>query len=207
MNTENFVKLINLLTNRDFMISTKDTEIETEKEYYIYRVLPISQRKIGFSWKTPVNEENLIRSFITAFTSKYREPNPRAYDKNYGGKEYRWDTMTDEQKEFAYYHHASNMYSKKQLLEMIEDNMTKDEIKSDFCKYGFYPTMYGVGIFAFWTTNSVLYAINEMKTYLNSQGIFFSNEYSDAKWVYRFKINASKPIHANILNNFSHQNS
>jgi hypothetical protein len=207
MKTENFTKLINLLTNRDFTLATTDAEIETNKEYTIYRLLPISKSKISFKWKTPTNEENFIRSFITAFTTKYREPRPKSYDYTYGGKEYRWADMTDEQKEFAYYHHASNMYSKKQLLEMIEDNFSREEIKGDFCKYGFYPTMYGVGIFAFWTTKATIYAIDQMKKYLSEQGIIFSNEFSDAKWVYRFKINASKPIHMNLLHNFSHQNS
>ena len=207
MNTINFVKLINLLTNRDFHVKTDDTEIQVSKEYIVYRELPISKRQISFTWKTPANEENIIRSFITTFTTKYREPNPKAYDKTYGGKEYRWADKTEEEKEFAYYHHVSNMYSKKDLLDMIENNLSREEIKGDFCKYGFYPTLYGFGIFAFWTTKATAFAIEQMKKFLNEQGIMFKNEFSDAGWVYRFKINASKPVHINILNNFSHQNS
>lgn len=205
MRTENFVKLINLLTNRDFDIHPKPEEIETGKEYVIFRILPISQRTISFKWKTPTNEENIIRSFITAFTSKYKEPNPKAYDKTYGGKEYRWDDKTDKEKEFAYYHHASNMYSKKDLTEMIEQNLMREEIKTDFCKYGFYPTLYGFGIFSFWVTDAVLFAIDHMKKYLNNEGICFKNEFSDAKWVYRFKINSTKALHAKIIQDFSLQ--
>ena len=35
--------------------------------------------------------------------------------------------MTEEQKEFAYYHHASNMYNKEKLLEMIRENLKSED--------------------------------------------------------------------------------
>jgi hypothetical protein len=41
-----------------------------------------------------------------------------------------------------------------------------------------------------------------MKEYLTDAAIPYTNEYSDARWVYRFKLNISKDIHLSILNQF-----
>lgn len=89
MTTSNFQNLIRLITDRDFSIKTDDTELQFEKEYVIYRMLPITARPVSFTWKTPKAEDKILRSFITAFTSKYREPNPATYDYEYGGKFYK----------------------------------------------------------------------------------------------------------------------
>ena len=80
MKTQNFINLIQAITKRDFNIKSKDLEFLPEKEYFIFRVLPASKREVGFNFKTPKNEENLVRSFINQFCKKYREPNPANYD-------------------------------------------------------------------------------------------------------------------------------
>lgn len=202
MNTLNFQNLIRLITGRDFTIKTDGSELQFEKEYCIYRILPLSQRSVSFMWKTPKSDEKMLRSFITAFTSKYREPNPRAYDysaKIYGEK-YRWENRTEEDKENAYYHHSNNMYSKSDLLKQVEDNLSKDGIGTGLIKYGFYNTEYGIGIFCFWMTPGVKAAINAMATHLKSLSIPFTNEFSDARWVYRFKVGLTKEAHLSIIN-------
>jgi len=200
MTTANFQKLIQLITGRDFLIKTEDTNLQFEKEYQIYRVLPVTGRSVSFTWKTPKAEDKMLRSFITAFTSKYREPNPAAYTTRSPYFSPSWDEMTAEKQEGAYCHHASNMYNKESLLKQVEDNFSKDGICSGLIKYGFYETLYGIGIFCFWMTEGVQKAINIMKNHLHVASIPFTNEFSDARWVYRFKIGLSKESHLSIIN-------
>jgi len=203
MNTNNFQNLIQLVTGRDFSIITTDIDLTPETEYRIYRRLPIKGGVAGFTWKTPKTDEKMLRSFITAFSSKYREPNPASYNYTYGGKVYTWNEKTEEEREFCYCHHATHMYSKDMLLKQIEDNFSKESIANGLIKYGFYPTEYGVGIFCFWMTAAVNTAIVAMATHLKTLSIPFTNEFSDAKWVYRFKLGISKDIHTNILQQFN----
>lgn len=203
MTTENFQNLIRLVTGRDFSIKTTDTELQFETEYCIYRILPVTQRTVSFMWKTPKADEKMLRSFITAFTSKYREPNPTTYDYEYGGKTYRWAEKTAEQMEFCYCHHVTHMYNKEALLKQVEDNFSKDGIATGLMKYGFYNTEYGIGIFCFWMTAGVYSAINAMAAHLQKLSIPFTNEFSDARWVYRFKLGLTKESHLAIINQLS----
>jgi hypothetical protein len=203
MTTSNFQNLIRLVTGRDFIIKTTDVELQFETEYPIYRILPVSGRSVSFIWKTPKAEDKMLRSFITAFTSKYREPNPANYTTCSPYFSPSWNEMTAEKQEFAYMHHASNMYNKEALLKQVEDNFSKDGIASGLLKYGFYETMYGIGIFCFWMTAGVDEAINTMKNHLQKLSIPFTNEFSDARWVFRFKLGLTKENHLSIINELS----
>jgi hypothetical protein len=204
MKTSNFQNLVQSITGRDFIIQSNTDWIENGKEYIIYRILPHTQRKISFKWKAALTDEKMLRSFITAFCSKYREPNPLAYgDHNFYGDKYHWKNKTEQEREYAYFHHASNMYSKAALLKQIEENLNNASIQEALIKYGFYPTEYGVGIFCFWETPYVTNAINKMKAFLTAQNIPYSNEFSDARWVFRFKLNISKEAHTQLLGNFN----
>ena len=199
MKTRNFEQLIRLATGRDLSISTSDEDLNFEREYLIYRILPMTGKRVSFVWKTPKAEDKMLRSFITAFTSKYREPNPASYDYNYGGKEYRWEWKTEQEREYAYSHHATHMYGKEELLKQIEANFANPEISAGLIRYGFYETLYGCGIFCFWWTEGVERAVKAMKAHLDKLSIPYSNEFSDAKWVYRFKIGLSKDAHLSII--------
>jgi len=206
MKTSNFINLINEITGRKFIINTNDENLQPETEYYIYKVLPVSGRKIGFQWVAPKSYDKFLRSFITAFTSKYKEPNPANYDGNYFGTytpKHDWQNMPETEREFCYMHHTSNMFSKKDLLEQIEANFSKDSIASTLCKYGFYTTEYGIGIFCYFSTDGVINSIEKMKKYLLSKNIPFKNEFSDARWVFRFVLNLDKPKHELLLNSFN----
>ena len=200
MNTVNFQNLIQLITGRDFLIKTDDSELQFEKEYYIYRILPVSKRSVSFMWKTPKADEKMLRSFITAFTSKYREPNPANYKTCSPYFSPSWNEMTAEKQEFAYLHHSSNMYNKEALLKQVEDNFANESIATGLIRYGFYNTEYGIGIFCFWMTAGVNTAINVMKAHLQKLSIPFTNEFSDARWVYRFKLGLTKETHLSIIN-------
>lgn len=201
MKKENFIKLVQAITAREFQLGDREDEIITNHEYFVFKILPISKRPIGFNFKTPKNEENLIRSFITQYCKKYREPNPSNYDGSYYGST-SWENMTEEKREFAYCHHASNMYSEKVLLEQIKENLNDSSIEETLCKYGFYETNYGIGIFVLFSGKYELNAIEKMAAYLKSKNIPFTNEFSTARWVYRFVLNLSKEIHTTLLNSF-----
>lgn len=203
MKKDNFEQLIRVITGRDFIIQTNESILLEQSEYYIYKTLPILGSKIGFIFKTPKKIESFLRSFITQFTSKFKEPNPAAYDYKYGGKEYRWSDLKPIDIERCYYHHSSRMYSKEELLKQVEYNFNSDKIHGTFIKYGFYPTEYGIGIFCFYTTKGVLGAINSMSTFLNKNNIPFINEYSDAMWVLRFKLGLTKDQHNKLIEQFS----
>jgi hypothetical protein len=201
METLNLEKLIQKITGRDFIINTTDADIKHEKEYQILRILPITERKISFYWKAPKSDEKILRSFITAFCNKYREPRPSSYNGKYFGST-KWDDMSPEKREYAYGHHSSNMYSSKELLNQVQDNFNSDDITESLCRYGFYATEYGIGIFSLYETDGVIRAIVKMTNYLKSKSIPFKNEYSDARWVLRFKLNLDKQSHVNILKSF-----
>lgn len=203
MYTANFQNLIRLVTARGFIIKTNEAELQPETEYFIYRVLPVSGRSVSFYWKTPKTEDKFLRSFITAFTSKYREPNPAAYRTCSPYFSPSWDEMTAENQEFAYMHHSSNMYSKEALLKQVEENFAKDGISTGLIKYGFYNTEYGIGIFCFWMTAGVNTAINAMKAHLQKLSIPFTNEFSDARWVFRFKVGLTKESHLALINSLN----
>lgn len=203
MKAENFTKIIQKMTGRNFVVRTEDAELISDKKYYIYRELPLSKRKIGFDFKTPKNEENILKSFISTFTNKYREPDPEKYKKN-SFRSTGWEDMTEEQKEFAYCHHSSNMYSKDKLLDIIRENLKSEEAINTLSLYGFYETLYGIGVFVLF--GAEYKAIKGLKTYLENEQIPFTNEFSDKGWVYRFKINLDKDIHKSIIINYSKLN-
>lgn len=205
MNTQNFQTLIQKITNRDFLINTTEEEIQLGKEYQIFRILPLTKMKISFKWKAATSEDKILRSFITAFTTKYLEPNPKAYDysaKTYGESAL-WVNKSEEEKEYACRHHRSNMLSKEDLMKQVEFNFNTPEMESTMLRYGFYPTEYGIGIFCFWETQSVVNAINAMAKYLQKTSIPFKNEFSDARWVLRFKLGLTKEQHIFLLSNFN----
>lgn len=205
MNVENFTQLIRSITNRDFVISSAyfydefPDELEMETEYMIYRELPITKKKVRFIWKTPKSADNFLRSFITAYTSKYREPNPNSnYYKD------KWHKYSDTDIERAYFTSLGHMmYSKQELMQQIEENFHNKSITENLIRYGFYNTEYGIGIFIVFNTVWVDKSVEKMKEYLDSKGIPYRNEFSDARWVYRFVLNLDKNKHGRILNDFA----
>ena len=91
--------------------------------------------------------------------------------------------------------------TKKELtIDRIIELLNQKNIYTNFSKkfaslinqYGFgcYPTSYGLGIFILFGSNKS--DINNIKEELNRMNIEYYNEYSDAGFVYRFKISQSK---------------
>jgi len=210
VNTENFTQLIRAITGRHFTISARANWRETlpapetlapETLFFVSVTLPITGRIFGFDWRTPKSDEKMLRSFITAFCSKYREPDPMAYQDD-GMRSYTWDTMSAEKREHAYGHHASNMFSRETLLKQIEKRFACPEIESALNQWGFYETEYGIGIFCFWQTQFVRRAMENMRSFLAEKLISTREEFSDARWVYRFRIETNREMHKALLNEF-----
>ena len=110
--------------------------------------------------------------------------------------------MTPEKREYAHFHHASHMLSKEILLAQVQARFSCAEIETALNQWGFYETEYGIGIFCFWETQFVRNAIGKMRAYLFGLNVATREEYSDARWVYRFRIEANREIHTSLLKQF-----
>ncbi len=113
--------------------------------------------------------------------------------------------MTAEKREYAFNHHASHMLSKEKLLNQVQARFECAEIETALNQWGFYETEYGIGIFCFWETQFVRNAIAKMRGYLSGLNVASREEYSDARWVYRFRIEANREIHTSLLKQFCSQ--
>lgn len=209
MNTATFTNLIGAVTGRNFSICARlnwretapaGETLEPDTVYFVGMTLPITGRTVGFDWKTPKHDEKMLRSFITAFTSKHREPDPDTYACYEGGN--RWEAMTPERREGAFGHHSGHMLSKQKLLEQVQARFEAPEMEAALNRWGFYETEYGIGIFCFWLTASTLNAMQKMRQYLAAKGLTAKEEFSDARWVYRFRLEISKDMHRGILGQF-----
>ena len=93
---------------------------------------------------------------------------------------------------------------KKKLVDIkyVMNKINSDKVYQNFSKYfaklvddnsfSIYPTSYGIGVSVLFFSRHDKPAIDGLKDILNKTGIKYSNEYSDAHWVYRFKISKSK---------------
>lgn len=57
--------------------------------------------------------------------------------------------------------------------------------------FSIYPTTYGIGVFVFYNFRAEK-EIKRVEEIMSEYGIEYENEYSDAQWVYRFKISKDK---------------
>ena len=86
-------------------------------------------------------------------------------------------------------HKLSLFYSKESSYKNLAE-VFKKLVAS--CSSRFYVTSYGIGFDTFMLSHEqVLAATKQLEDYLTSHNISFDNEYSDAYWVYRFKIGKS----------------
>lgn len=211
MKSSKFNLIISALTGRDLTIhphnslpsfvsrdSVESTEITPENRYDIFKWVTldgIPTYATSFEFKTPKNEENLVKSFVSQFIAKFHEPDPSRYKD--------WNTRTPEKRLYAHRHHPGFMLSKGQLSAQVAAISTKNEAQRVFMRHGFYPTNYGIGIFVVcFAPAFTAKAIDAMADFLTSEGVPFTNEFSNARWVYRFCIGNDKPHHTTLLSSF-----
>jgi len=86
------------------------------------------------------------------------------------------------------------------IIEKFESKINTDKIYIDFAKKfsklcgngcTVYPTTYGIGVCTL-LKSTLDYNREKYENKLSELGIDYTNEYSDAGWVYRFKISKSK---------------
>lgn len=70
----------------------------------------------------------------------------------------------------------------------MEQLLNKNGIGRNFC---IYPTTYGIGVWVFYNFNADK-DIERVNKILDEQGIEYYNEYSDAQWVWRYKISKTQ---------------
>lgn len=198
MKTAQFQELIQNVTGRKLFFTINSEEIPFDAKIAVYR--PRS-RWYSFIWKTPKNEDSLLRSFITAFCTKYKEPDPSTYERNkwerYAEK---WDNPETRFDCAAWNHHSSHMLNKDKLREQIAENFAN--FSSEMGRLGFYSTNYGIGLFTAFGGKWVEDSLSEMERHLKTNFIPFSNELSEKGWVTRFLIKTSKENHTAILGGF-----
>jgi hypothetical protein len=209
MKTNQFQELIQAVTGRQLILDNPLEEIPLGSKVSIRR--PYGHKGVEtvhtFDWKTPKKEDSLLRSFITAFCSKYKEPDPETYSRNfkiYGDtwEKYAeaWNSTETHWNCSLWSHHASHQTSKEKLKSQVIANFARFD--SNSARLGFYETNYGIGIFTIYGGEWVEKSLSSMSNHLVGLGIPYRNELSDAGWVTRFVIGLDKPAHSNILGKY-----
>jgi hypothetical protein len=207
MKTIQFEKLIQAVTGRPLTLSIDAEELPLDSTVTVFRPRMLGETVRAFEWKTPKKEDSILRSFITAFSSKYLEPDPETYSRNcptYGDTWKRhvdaWESPETHWNCSLWQHHASHGLSREKLKSQVLANFSSFDTGT--ARLGFYETNYGIGIFTIFGGEWVNESLASMAEYLNRQGIPFRNELSKAEWVTRFVIGLDKPEHSRILGNF-----
>ena len=152
---------------------TKDfTNIELENSYGVC----INGNTIDFIFKVGKKYDNILKTFVSQYISKYSVKIASGINKETYKMEYP---------------------TKKDVIKKLSNN---DRVS----KYFFYTTLYGIGCFCyFMSSNALKITEKTLATYLKDKKIQFENEYSEAGWVYRFVINKDVKIHNELLENFN----
>lgn len=138
----------------------------------VYGIMVNDHNFIDFDFKTGKNEDTILKTFVTQFINKYESKQMVIKD---------------------------GQICKPEKSEIIEKYRNSDRVN----KFFFYTTLYGIGYFVFFMGRKAFENTNKkLSEYLESKGINFSNEFSDAGWVYRFVINKDVEIHNRLLEGF-----
>lgn len=201
MKTQQFQDLLQAVACRPLTLKIQAEEIPLDSTIQIFRPWKHGQTTLAFTWKTPKKEDSLLRSFITTFCAKYREPDPDTYEKEswqrYAEK---WNDPTTHWSCPPWHHHATHQLSKQKLKTQVSDNFSRFDSK--MARLGFYATDYGIGIFTLYGGQWVRNSLAEMSNYLTENGIPYRNELSDAGWVTRFVLKLDKVTHFKLLGGF-----
>ncbi len=128
-----------------------------------------------YTFKTGKNEDTFLKSFVNQYITKASVFN--------GGMIY----LTKEQKR-----------------DFITSNINAEGIANRIYKYVYYTTLYGIGMFCFFMNEKTFTELKDkMDSYLKDNSINYKNEYSEARWVYRWCIKSDISVHNTLLKNFT----
>ena len=124
---------------------------------------------IDFDFKTGKKEDSILKTFITQFISKWLAKQPELID-------------------------GEVVYPK------VSDVKKRLSNNNRVSKYQFYTTLYGIGYMCLFDSDEAIADVRKkLGGYLKSKNIDFRNEFSDARWVYRFVINKDVCVHNKLL--------
>lgn len=184
MNYQLFEKLVSEITGEDITLWLSDTPTEKYRSYTrfngdiqpgtIYGIM-IDQRQYS-SIDFDFKTTKKVDAFIKSFINKYVSRQVKIRN-SFG--------FGDTTKEIEF----------KKLAERCDKRVT------NAC---FYTTLYGIGCFAlFYSELTLMKLTKPLRDYLETNNIEYSNEFSDAGWVYRFVINKDVEIHNKLLKEFT----
>jgi len=135
----------------------------------------IDSGMIDFDFKTGKNKDSLLKTFISQYSSKVSK-----YD------------LIDGQVQ---------KLNKKQVLDIV---VKRNENRVH--KGLFYTTLYGIGLWDFFNSSMVHNILHkEIDAFLKANGVKYTNEYSDARWVFRYKFNMDIESTNELLSKFKIQ--
>lgn len=136
----------------------------------------IDDNHITYDFKTGKTEEGILKSFVTQYISKY------------------------EMKQYIMKDGKLVHPTRKEALARLKNS---DRVS----KHHFYTTLYGIGYFCFIMSTSTFKKTHDiLADYLKSKGVSYTNEFSEAGWVYRFVINQKVEVHNELLRELKLEN-
>ena len=185
-NTREFENLINeILSQTDFDVKIKIMELQNQeaKKWYDKTYIDCdvieSGKRYGIYYDDmiqydykAVKIENLLKSFLLSFSRNY---------------------ITLQEVNGEWIMKANKDETLKQIIKKNRDRVYKGL---------FYTTLYGIGFWSIFASKRDVGVAKDLAQYLQSKNIKYSNEWSDAQWVYRFKINKEVELHNKLLSEF-----
>lgn len=134
--------------------------------------IAVNDTDIDYVFKTGKNKDGFLKSFLTQHISKY------------------------EMKQTIY---QDGQLIKPTREHVIERFRTSDRVY----KSCFYTTLYGIGFFCYLLNPEGFNKVRRvMGCHLDSLGVKYDNEFSEAGWVFRFVINKDVEFHNEVLEKY-----
>ena len=186
MKLEDFERLVSDITEckvKLFLLTNQNAKKWYEQEFKratsielntIYGVVTDDGSMIDFNFKTGKNEDSLLRTFLTQYTQKVKQ----------------YELIDGE---------IVELNKKQKLDKIITSNKNSDRVHKGL----FYTTLYGIGMFDFLNSQLVHNILHKkIDEFLKSNGVNYTNEYSDAAWVFRYKFEMPIEKTNDLLNKF-----
>ena len=139
---------------------------------FVYGVCIDNSSIIEFDFKVGKTIESLLKTFITQYTTKVSE-----------------------------YEVIDGVFTKLSKEQKLKKIVEKNQERVHFGL--FYTTLYGIGLWDFFNSrHSHEILTKKMNDFLQSKNIEYKNEYSEAGWVYRYKINLNITDTNKLLKSF-----
>ena len=179
MNKSNFENLVSEIVGKKITIYKPESDCKYSLYFNNFETLEPSTKygihiegNILYDFKTTKKVETFVKSFINQHIKKYELKKAIGFENG----DFVYPTKNDVIKKY------------------------KDQNRVN--KYFYYTTLYGIGMFSFFTKD-VVQANIKLTEYLQEQKISYHNEFSDAGWAYRFVINKDVNTHNELLENFN----